>query len=150
MDKTSICICYGNEFKPNPRVKNQMYCKRKKCQKARRVRWQREKMRNDADYRDNQKRCHIEWLERHPGYYSRYRARHPEKVERNRLLQFKRDMKKREDKIGKYLAKMDSLWGGFYSRRGGLFRIVPQGKNFLANMDSLLVKVIPEQYVRRV
>lgn len=142
---TVICIHCGREFIPNPRVKGQKYCRDRNCQKARKGRWQRKKMAKDADYRENQKRCQEDWLRSHPGYYRKYRVEHPEYAERNRLLQIRRNAKRRRDSISRLIAKMDSLDTGFYSRRGELFKLVPQDERLIAKMDSLIVKLVPVQ-----
>jgi len=42
-------------FIPNPRVIDQQYCSQKVCQRARKRHWQRQKMKTDPDYRQNQK-----------------------------------------------------------------------------------------------
>jgi hypothetical protein len=141
--KITTCVHCGRSFVPNPRVKNQKYCQDVKCQRARRARWYSEKMVKDPDYRDNQRRCQKEWQLAHPSYYTDYRAKHPEYVRRNRLLQMRRDAKRRKDRVGKFLANIDSLCRWNYSRKGALFRLVPQGDRFLANIDSLIVKIIP-------
>lgn len=141
--KITTCIHCGRSFNSNPRVKNQRYCPDVRCQRARRAGWYREKIDNDPDYRDNQRRCQKEWQLAHPTYYIDYRAKHPEYVRRNRLLQIGRDAKRRKDRIGKFLAKIDSLGRWSYSRKGALFKIVPQGNRLLAKIDSLIVKIIP-------
>jgi len=41
------------------------------------------------------------------------------------------------------IAKMDSLLKPYYSRKGGIFKLVPQGGRMIATMDSLIVKLIP-------
>lgn len=138
-----ICVHCGKEFKPNPRVKRQRYCKNKQCRKARRAKWQRLKMATDPDYRDNQRRCQRQWQRRHSGYYSLYRKNHPKYTERNRLLQQMRDNRRRKHTKGQMLAKMDSLLRPYYSRKGGIFRLIPQGSQMLAKMDSLTVKLVP-------
>ena len=104
-----ICIHCGKEFSPNPRVKNQRYCGDRKCQTARRASWYRKKIATDPDYRDNQKRCQKEWLNSHPGYWKDYREKHAEYVERNRLLQLRRNAKSRRDSVSRLIAKIDSL-----------------------------------------
>ena len=141
--KITTCIHCGRSFVPNLRVKNQRYCPDVKCQRSRRARWYREKMVKDPDYRDNQKRCQKEWQLAHPCYYIDYRAKHPEYVRRNRLLQMMRDAKRRKDRIGKFLAKIDSLGRWSYSRKGALFRLVPQDDRLLAKIDSFIIKLIP-------
>ena len=137
------CVHCGKEFSPNPRVKNQRYCGDRSCQKARRARWQKAKMTKDPDYTENQRLCWKDWLAHHPGYYRDYRALHPEYVERNRFLQARRNAKRRKDGLAKMIAKMDSLDRGFYSRRGELFKLIPQDGRLIAKMDSLIVKLVP-------
>ncbi len=134
-----VCIHCGKSFSLNPRVKNQGYCSYRECQKARRAKWQRKKMARDPDYRDNQRRCQKEWLSTHLGYWQDYRAKHPEYVKRNRLLQIRRNAKRRKDGLVKMIAKMDALnpW------KGKVFRLIPQGGGLIAKMDSLIVKLVP-------
>jgi len=71
----------------NPRCKNQRYCRKKECQRARRRTWQREKLAADPDYRANQRECSKAWRDGHPDYWSNYRRSHPGYAQRNRLLQ---------------------------------------------------------------
>lgn len=137
------CIHCFKEFKPNPRVKNQQYCGAKKCRRARRALWQRRKAATDPDYRDNQKRCQREWQERNPGYYRLYRMSHPCYVQRNRFLQEIRNNRRRKGKTDQMIAKMDSLLKPFYSRKGCIFRLIPQGAGMIAKMDSLTARLIP-------
>lgn len=138
-----ICVHCGKEFSLSPRVKNQRYCGAKECQTARRARWYREKMATDPAYKDNQKRCKREWLDRHPGYWRDYRALHPKYVERNRLLQLRRNAKRRRDSASRLIAKIDALNTGIYSRRGELFKLIPQDGRLIAKIDSLIVRLVP-------
>lgn len=140
-----ICIHCGKSFSSNPRVKNQRYCSHRGCQRARRARWQREKMVNDPDYQDNQRRCQKEWLSTHSGYWRDYRAKHPEYVKRNRLLQIRRNAKRSKDRLVKMIAKMDEL----NPSRGKVFRLIPQGGRLIAKMDELIVKLIPVEGVMK-
>lgn len=105
MSCTNRCAHCGRFFIPNPRVKDQSYCGRKECQRARKTRWQREKMKTDPEYQANQRESQRSWRERNPGYWKQYRMRHPDYAMRNRLLQ------RHRDKRGcfKDLAKMDAL-----------------------------------------
>ena len=138
-----ICTHCGEQFERNPRVKKQRYCGKRACRKARRATWQRRKMTQDLDYRDNQKMCQKEWQKRHDGYYRRYRKAHPEYTRRNRLLQQMRNARNRKTNQDKMIAKMDSLLKPHYSRRGSIFKLIPQGNGMIAKMDSLLVKLVP-------
>lgn len=140
MEKT--CVCCKRKFKANPRLKKQYYCNSKGCQKARRNKWYREKKARDPDYRDNQNRCRKQWQQANPDYYRDYRASHPEYVKRNKILQIRRDARK--SKNGPvFLAKIDSLIKELYPRKKQLYKLVPESGNFLANIDSLIVNLIP-------
>lgn len=101
---TKICACCGHSFESRPQVPNQSYCSSPVCQRARRQRWQRDKMQTDPDYRENQQRSQRAWLERHPEYWRHYRAINPEYVECNRARQ--RVRAEPEQKAD--LAKMDA------------------------------------------
>ncbi|NIN01186.1 MAG: hypothetical protein GTO24_24765 [candidate division Zixibacteria bacterium] len=98
------CAHCRSLFRPDPRVKNQRYCGKKACQRARKNLWQRQKMADDPDYKENQRDCHRSWLRHNPGYWRRYRSQHPEYVQRNRLLQ--KDRNTRRSPPGE-IAKMD-------------------------------------------
>ena len=88
-------------FDQNPRVKNQRYCGHKNCQRARKRKWQKEKLTADPDYKANQRDCQRDWHQRHPGYSKKYRQDHPAYCQRNTLMQEYRNTKAR------MIAKMD-------------------------------------------
>ncbi|PXF54723.1 MAG: hypothetical protein C4B58_15655, partial [Deltaproteobacteria bacterium] len=44
------------------------------CQKARRRKWQKEKLATDEAYRANQADCQMAWRQRNPDYWRRYRV----------------------------------------------------------------------------
>lgn len=127
-------------FHPNPRVKNHRYCERKDCQRARKRSWQRQKMKDDPDYRDNHRDGQQSWIEQNRDYWRRYRSRHPQYVERNRLLQKERDRKRRN------LAKMDTSEQVYLVKPGSYYLIPAKGD--LAKMDTLSHKyfLIPSSY----
>ena len=127
-------------FLPNPRVKNHRYCDKKDCQRARKARWQRQKMKDDPDYQDDHRDAQQGWIEQNRDYWQRYRALHPDYVKRNRLLQRERDRKRRD------LAKMDAL-GEISPVKAGSYYLIPAKEN-LAKMDTLLHKyfLIPSSY----
>ena len=118
-------------FSPNPRVKNQQYCNKEQCQRVRKNRWQRQKMKNNPQYRKDQKEGQQCWIEQNQDYWQQYRDQHPECVIRNRFLQKERDQKRRS----KNLAKMDSL-KPISPVKAGRYYIIP-GTADLAKMDSL-------------
>lgn len=139
------CKHCHRKFIPNPRVKDQLYCSRKICQRARKSQWQRRKMATDADYRCNQSECQPKWRLDNPDYWSRYRKAHPKYCEQNRQLQKRRDARRK----AKRLAKMDA------SRRlnqiiPGSYYLIPIVAD-LAKMDALMQKIfiIPDGCTNR-
>ncbi len=43
------CAHCGQAFQPHPQVPNQTYCSSAECQRARKLRWQQNKLRTDPD-----------------------------------------------------------------------------------------------------
>jgi hypothetical protein len=84
-------------------VSNQRYCGSAECQRARKRTWQKEKLANDSDYRENKAAAQREWRSRNRQYWREYRKRNPAYREKNRLRQKERN--RRRSKI----AKMDEL-----------------------------------------
>ena len=117
-------------FLPNPHVPNHLFCNRKDCQRVRKRRWQREKMKNDREYRDNHREAQQCWMEQNRDYWRRYRDKHPEYVKRNRLLQRERDRRRRI----RDLAKMDASDQLSLVKPGSYYLIPAKGK--LAKMDT--------------
>jgi len=129
-------------FLPNPHVHNHRYCHRKDCQRVRKRRWQREKMKNDPEYRDNQRDAQQCWMEQNRDYWRRYRDKHQEYVKRNRLLQRERDRRRHIQN----LAKMDA--SNKISRvKPGSYYLIP-AKGNLAKMDTSSQRyfLIPSSY----
>jgi hypothetical protein len=116
MKPTLRCLACGSPFNPRPQNPNQRYCSTPACQLERRRRWQRQRLRTDPDYRDNQARAQATWSARHPGYWRQYRATHPAYRERNCVMQRERCRRRSSGQI----AKMDAspsprpLTSGFY------------------------------------
>ncbi len=125
-------------FVPNPRVKEQGYCRRKGCQRARRKLWQRRKMAQDPDYKANQRRSEQQWHTEHPDYWRHYRRRNPGYVLRNRLLQKERNRKRR---ARERIATMDAL-KPFSSIKSGTYYIVAEPCQEIATMDASGQKVV--------
>ena len=108
----AICINCGSSFQRSPRHKNQTYCSKKACQRARKADWQRARMRTDPEYRAGQRLSQKKWVEKNPGYWKDYSAGKADQAERNRLLQRVRNQKRRKcsryssDDLGHLIAKM--------------------------------------------
>lgn len=131
------CVCCGQSFEARPQVPNQSYCSDPACQQARRQLWQRNKMRTDPDYRENQRHSQRAWLERNPQYWRNYRGANPQYVDRNRIRQRKRD-KRRQDID---LAKMDE--SDFLKWLPGLYRIALVVGADAALDGSVIVELTP-------
>ena len=71
------CTHCGQPFVPRPQVRNQAYCAAPECQRARKRRWQCDRLRADPDYRANQRDAQRAWQQRHPDYWRQYREQHP-------------------------------------------------------------------------
>jgi len=142
MEKT--CLCCKRRFKAHPAVRDQRYCSDPDCQKARKRKWQKEKLARDSDYRANQAEAQRQWRGRNKDYWREYRRRNPAYTERNRILQRERNRGRRS---GKEIAKMDEL-----KRKtvipSGRYRLVPLCNLGIAKMDELIVElgVISEDF----
>ena len=142
------CSHCGDLFEPSPRHKNQIFCMKPECRRARKTAWQSHKMKTDPKYRFNQKVSQRQWAENHPGYWREYRRKNPQKAERNRILQSLRNRRNRKatnpDRADSFLiAKMDASKPEA-SRILGRFWMVP----VIAKMDALKVNIlkIPTSY----
>ncbi len=103
------CMGCGNFF--YFRNKLQTYCSGPICQKKRKALWQRQKLKNDPEYREIQALSNKKWLENNPDYWKIYRRKNPAKTNRNRLLQRIRNRNKnnlQDSPQVKIIAKMDS------------------------------------------
>lgn len=142
------CIYCGDLFEGSPRHKNQTCCRRKECQNAKKAAWQRYKLMTDPEYRANQHSSQKKWCQEHPDYWKRYRENHPEKAERNRILQTIRNRRARSKagiskKDTALIAKMDASKPDKFEILGQ-FWMVP----VIAKMDASKINIIriPECY----
>ena len=127
------CWHCHNIFLPNSRIKNQQYCHRPDCQRARKALWGKQKMHQDPDYQVNHREAQKTWMEQNPGYWKNYRAEHPSYVRDNRLKQQVRDQKRRLV----HLAKMDALRPCSFLKPGRYLLV-----SDLAKMDVLAQKIL--------
>lgn len=141
MDRIPCSHC-GMPFEPSPRHKNQIFCMKPECRRARKAAWQRHKMKTDPEYRFNQKLSQKQWAENHPGYWREYRRTNPCKAERNRILQSVRNRRARKKKDPDVadpvlIAKMDASNPEALEVLGR-FWMVP----VIAKMDALKVSIL--------
>lgn len=139
MEQIPCCHC-GDFFAPSPRHKNQVYCSKPACRRARKAAWKRNKMQTDPDYRYNRKLANQKWSKDHPGYWKSYRSEHQEYVKRNRILQQIRNRRRRHrsqtNGDENLIAKVDASI--FHKNRlVGQFYLVP----VIAKVDPLKVNI---------
>ena len=123
--------------KKNP---DQRFCGKKDCQRARKRLWQREKMHNDPNYKQNQQDANRNWQKHNPQYWQEYRQKNPEYNERNRknsrqYMQIKRQVVS----ILKKFAKMDASLS-INQELTGYYLLLPVGGMF-AKMDAKLLNI---------
>ncbi len=143
---TIVCAHCQETVPANPRIKDQEYCGKPACQRARKTAWERQKIETDPDYRANRKESQKTWIDKHPEYYKVYRKKNPQKVLQNRIRQKLRNRKqanrlrKREGEEAvstARIAKMDALEPE-KDKLLGAFWLVPK----IAKMDALAVQII--------
>ena len=100
------CLCCKKHFHPHPAVRDQQYCSNQECQRARKRKWQKEKLSRDSDYRANQAEAQRQWRRRNTDYWKEYRKKNPTYTERNREDQRERNRRRRSEAE---IAKMDEL-----------------------------------------
>ena len=141
------CYHCGHFIPKSPRHKEQYYCGKPECQRARKAAWKRKKMREDPEYRLNHQASNKAWFEAHPGYWKRYRKKNRKKVERNRMLQMIRNKRRLKKNQGEdacaLIAKVDASTARKI-KVTGQFWMIP----VIAKVDALKVYIseIPDTY----
>lgn len=135
MQKVRCAHC-GSRFVPNPRIKNQLYCGKPQCQRARKTSWQRQTLAAYLDYQADKRDSQRAWAGRNPEYWQNWRVRNPDYVERNRIGQ-----ESRRSRYKKRVAKMDALDQISEIKTGSCF-ILPDRMEMVAKMDASARKVL--------
>lgn len=142
--KKKRCKNCGCLFEQSPRHPNQKYCTKEKCQKARKAKWQREKLASDEDYLQNQQDCLDRWVRYNPDYWKNYRKNNPEYTRRNREMQRERNRKKRSqnttESIATPIANMDMV-NAENVKISGRYLLIPYTGLNIAKMDALIVEI---------
>ncbi len=131
------CAGCGRRFRPCLQVKEQRYCGLPACQRERRRRWKWNRRQNDEDYRQTQALAHRAWSEAHPGYWRDYRESHPDYVERNRVLQRERDLRRRVADLAKGNASEP-----ISPVSSGIYRMEAVAPEDLAKRNAWTVKIV--------
>jgi hypothetical protein len=137
--RTIRCKHCGREVPANPRVKDQGYCARPECQKARKRCWLQRKLAQDPDYGQMRRDSRRKWRQEHPDYWRRWRRGHRDYVERNRILQGVRNKKRRVCKQGD--CKVDAFKPPVNTEESGMV------SSLIAKYDALAEKVKQIQLV---
>lgn len=137
------CAACDDLFTPRRNVLNQRFCSKPECQRERRRRWQRKKLREDADYRANQAAAQQRWQKHHANYWRHYRQTHPQYTARNREQQRQRNRKRGRGATGPsppVIAKMDE----YASQKAivtGTYRLIPVTGSGIAKMNEYFVEM---------
>ena len=135
------CSCL---FKICNKVKKHEYCSKKACQLARKRNWQKEKLKSDQTYREDQGVAKQDWHANNPDCWKQYRQKNKRYTETNRRKPCYRNARRRK-KVGnlpprKPIAKMDAL-----TRQNdtisGRYKLVPLGSQLIAKMDAIIVEI---------
>lgn len=70
-----VCVSCCRPFTVRPQSPAQTYCSAPECQRERRKLWNQHKLRDDPDYRANQRSAQQAWHARNPDYWRSYRQR---------------------------------------------------------------------------
>lgn len=135
MRPARLCAACGHLFLARPQVPRQRYCSASSCQRERRRRWQKQHLRTDTDYRDNQARARARWTQRHRDYWRSYRTTHPAYAERNRLLQRTRNDRRRA--IAKMYASTPKT-----PLPSGTYVLQRASEDGIAKMDAWRVQIV--------
>ncbi|HEX7643074.1 MAG TPA: hypothetical protein VF472_12780 [Burkholderiaceae bacterium] len=137
--QTKHCAACGQDFHPHPKSPRQAYCSKPACQRARKRKWQQQKLKSDPDYAENQARAQQAWSSSHGDYWRHYREEHPDYANHNREMQTGRNAKR----DGKRIAKMDDCISSKTAPNlhSGLYQIHPVPDSVIAKMDVWTVEI---------
>ncbi len=148
MSKYFYCRNCKKRTKRNVRLKEQNYCSAKLCQQARKNDWERKKKRSDPIYRQRRKAQHDSCLKKKGGcdaYQRSYRERDKKYTEKNRILQYARNLLARSVSLGinwSDLQKTDALTS-VRSNGSGLCEVKESTKS---SFDGLQKPVNPDEF----
>ena len=137
-----LCCHFYDLFTPSPRHKNQCYCMKPECRRAKKAAWKRHKMATDRDFKRDQKLSNKKWAQNNPGYWKEYRRKNHEKAERNHILQTIRNRRRPNSRNNNenadipLIAKVDASISNNF-KVVGQFWLVP----VIAKVDALKVNI---------
>jgi hypothetical protein len=149
-----ICTCCNELVDCNIRLKGQQeYCGKPKCQRERKRRWQRHKMKTDPVYRKRQHQCQQKWRANRPlhQYQKLYREQHPDYVKTNRQQQRTRNRQRKQPIQAFFpekIVKMDAFnESSIKSNVYVMKTYTTDVEQKIVKMDTLIVQLLPYQTV---
>lgn len=142
------CLCCKKLFIPLHNVPDQKYCGDDQCRRTRRAQWQRQKLKNDPDYRENQAKARKKWSEAHPDYMRNYRKNNEDYREKERKRSAtSRNLKKAAGENMDKLPPLERVVNMDQSNtqcieKSGYYKITPLSSKGVVNMDSYIVQLI--------
>lgn len=141
MRRCKHCRCH---FEVCPKVKKHEYCRKAKCQRARKAAAQKRRMSEAPQYRQDQYAAQKDWRANHPDYWKQYRAKNQDYTKRNREMQRERNrcrgvpqaVAAQNDEI----AKMDAL-SVKNVLLSGRYKILPLSSANIATMTPIIVEI---------
>jgi hypothetical protein len=127
------CRCF---FYPCPKTPAQRYCSAPACQLERRRRWQKEKRKNDIDYKENQRQAQKNWCQRNADYWRQYRKK-------SRLCGAVNSessgnlLNKAVNSLGVKMGALD----GISPFESGIYSLQMHSPNGVVKMGALIVKI---------
>lgn len=149
MPNTFTCHHCGERKRRNRGLKGrQKYCGSSRCQQARKNKWERGKLGDDAVYKSKRSASKKRWYEtdrQGAAYQAHYRKTHPEYVEQNRKKQKIRNQKRTKHGVAEKIVKTDALSAQSVDIQG-VYLLVPYGKRKevekIVKTDALLVQLV--------
>lgn len=141
MRRCKHCRCL---FEVCRKVKKHEYCKKAKCQRARKAAAQRRRMAEDSQYRQEQHTAQKDWRANNPDYWKRYRSSNLEYTEKNRELQRERNRRRgvpqAVDPKNDVIAKMAAL-SAKNTLFPGRYKMLPLSPTRVAKMTPIIVEI---------
>jgi hypothetical protein len=98
----------------------------------------------DEDYRENQADCQARWAAKNPGYWKRYREKHPESAQRNKDKQRERNRINRIQPPAKSMLSTIANMDAKHQQKtliSGYYELTPIADPPFANMDPIVVRI---------
>ncbi len=130
--RTPLCPYCHEAFLPSRYRPDQVVCSAPECQRQRRAAYHRNKLKGDADYREQCRESQRQWREQHPNYMRSYRQAYHARSEQTKTHPVS-DIDAMLDRVKNNLATDLTLWTGtVYVVNGSV-------KNILDRTDFLVI-----------